>query len=90
VGRRLPVSQATTTVITGQQDRVRARFPGAFDDHLAARARAAHLRPLPDINGTASYWISRRKHCFAGRVLNLPPTSFVLNPDNDGRNRDAG
>ena len=28
IGRRLPISQATTTVITGQQDRVRARFPG--------------------------------------------------------------
>ena len=27
LGRRLPVSQATATVITGQQDRVRARFP---------------------------------------------------------------
>jgi integrase len=28
MGRRLPVSQATATVITGQQARVRARFPG--------------------------------------------------------------
>jgi hypothetical protein len=27
LGRRLPVSQATATVITGQQDRVRTRFP---------------------------------------------------------------
>ena len=28
MSRRLPISQATTTVITGQQDRIRARFPG--------------------------------------------------------------
>ena len=28
LGRRLPVSQVTATVITGQQARVRARFPG--------------------------------------------------------------
>ena len=40
LGRRLPISQATATVITAQQDRVRARFPA----HPGQRAEAAARR----------------------------------------------
>jgi integrase len=41
-GRRLPIGQATAAVITGQQQRVRARFPGA---------PAAALALLPTVVG---------------------------------------
>jgi hypothetical protein len=41
-GRRLPISQATAAVITGQQQRVRARFP---------HAPAATLALLPTVMG---------------------------------------
>jgi integrase len=50
MGRRLPVSQATATVITGQQDRVRARFPGAAPAELrllpAARCNPDGRKPM--------------------------------------------
>jgi len=49
-GRRLPISQATTTVITGQQDRVRARFPGTPPAGLrllpAARCNPDGRKPM--------------------------------------------
>ena len=50
LGRRLPVSQATATVITGQQARVRARFPGTPPAELkllpAARRNPDGRRPM--------------------------------------------
>jgi integrase len=50
LGRRLPVSQATATVITGQQDRVRARFPGTPTSELkllpAARSNPDGRKPM--------------------------------------------
>jgi len=50
MGRRLPISQATTTVITGQQDRVRARFPGTAPARLrllpAARCNPDGRKPM--------------------------------------------
>ena len=50
MGRRLPVSQATATVITGQQDRVRARFPGTPPAELrllpAARCNPDGRKPM--------------------------------------------
>ena len=50
MGRRLPVSQATATVITGQQDRVRARFPGTPPAGLrllpAARCNPDGRKPM--------------------------------------------
>ena len=50
LGRRLPVSQATATVITGQQARVRARFPGTPPGELkllpAARRNPDGRRPM--------------------------------------------
>ena len=49
-GRRLPVSQATATVITAQQARVRARFPGTPASELkllpAAAANPDGRRPM--------------------------------------------
>ena len=50
LGRRLPVSQATATVITGQQARVRARFPATPPGELkllpAARRNPDGRRPM--------------------------------------------
>ena len=50
LGRRLPVSEATATVITGQQARVRARFPGTPPGELkllpAARRNPDGRRPM--------------------------------------------
>jgi integrase len=50
MGRRLPVSQATATVITGQQDRVRAQFPGTPPAELrllpAARCNPDGRKPM--------------------------------------------
>jgi integrase len=50
LGRRLPVSQATATVITGQQARVRARFPATPPGELkllpAARRNPGGRRPM--------------------------------------------
>ncbi len=50
LGRRLPVSEATATVITGQQARVRARFPGTPRGELkllpAARRNPDGRRPM--------------------------------------------
>jgi integrase len=50
LGRRLPVSQATAIVITGQQARVRARFPGTPPAELkllpAARRNPDGRRPM--------------------------------------------
>jgi len=50
LGRRLPVGQATATVITGQQARVRARFPGTPPAELkllpAARRNPDGRRPM--------------------------------------------
>src|SRR5262249_48007575 len=50
LGRRLPVSQATATVLTGQQARVRARFPGTPPGELkllpAARRNPGGRRPM--------------------------------------------
>jgi integrase len=50
LGRRLPVSEATATVITGQQARVRARFPGTPPAGLrllpAARRNPDGRRPM--------------------------------------------
>lgn len=50
LGRRLPVSQATATVITGQQARVRALFPGTPPAELkllpAARRNPDGRRPM--------------------------------------------
>ena len=50
LGRRLPVSQATATVITGQQARVRALFPGTPPGELkllpAARRNPDGRRPM--------------------------------------------
>ena len=50
LGRRLPVSEATATVITGQQARVRARFPGTPPAELkllpAARRNPDGRRPM--------------------------------------------
>jgi integrase len=50
MGRRLPISQATMTVITGQQDRIRARFPGTAPAGLkllpAARCNPEGRKPM--------------------------------------------
>ena len=50
LGRRLPVSEATATVITGQQARVRARFPATPVSELqllpAARANPGGRKPI--------------------------------------------
>src|SRR6266702_6982788 len=50
LGRRLPVSQATAAVITGQQARVRARFPATAPAELkllpAARRNPDGRRPM--------------------------------------------
>ena len=50
IGRRLPVSQATATVIIGQQDRVRAQFPGTPPAELkllpAARCNPDGRKPM--------------------------------------------
>ena len=50
LGRRLPVSEVTATVITGQQARVRARFPGTPPAELkllpAARRNPDGRRPM--------------------------------------------
>jgi len=50
LGRRLPISQATATVITGQQARVRARFPGTPPAELkllpAARRNPDGRKPM--------------------------------------------
>ena len=50
LGRRLPVSQATATVITGQQARVRAQFPATPPGELkllpAARRNPDGRRPM--------------------------------------------
>ena len=50
LGRRLPVSKATAAVITGQQARVRARFPGTPASELkllpAARSNPDGRRPM--------------------------------------------
>ena len=50
LGRRLPVSEATATVITGQQARVRARFPATPPGELkllpAARRNPDGRRPM--------------------------------------------
>jgi integrase len=50
LGRRLPVSQATATVITGQQARVQARFPGTPPAELkllpAARRNPDGRKPM--------------------------------------------
>src|SRR5215470_6877410 len=50
LGRRLPVGQATATVITGQRARVRARFPGTPVSELkllpAARSNPDGRKPM--------------------------------------------
>jgi integrase len=50
LGRRLPVSQSTATVITGQQDRVRARYPSTPVSELkllpAARSNPDGRKPM--------------------------------------------
>jgi integrase len=50
LGRRLPVSEATASVITSQQARVRARFPGAPAGELkllpAPRANPSGRKPI--------------------------------------------
>jgi integrase len=50
LGRRLPVSQATAKVITGQQERVRARYPGAAASELkllpAVRSNPDGRKPM--------------------------------------------
>ncbi len=63
--RRLPISQATATVISGQQDRVRARFPGTPASELkllpAPRANPDGRRPMTIdmLEGRHREWVDR-------------------------------
>src|ERR1035441_6333695 len=65
LGRRLPVSEATATVITAQQARVRARFPGTPPGELkllpAARCNPDGRRPMTIdmLEGRHRQWAGR-------------------------------
>ena len=65
LGRRLPVSQATATVITGQRDRVRARYPGTPVSELkllpAARSNPDGRKPMTIdmLEGRHREWVDR-------------------------------
>jgi len=65
LGRRLPVAQATATVITGQRARVQARFPGTPVSELkllpAARRNPDGRKPMTIdmLEGRHREWVSR-------------------------------
>jgi integrase len=79
-GRRLPIAAATAAVITAQQERTRARFPGTPDSQLRlipARVRnPAGCRPMTD------EWIST---CHRAWVDGLPDVAVPTAVDDGGR-----
>ena len=79
-GRRLPIAAATATIITAQQERARARFPGTPDSQLrlipASIRNPAGRRPMTD------EWIST---CHRAWVDGLPGVAVPTAVDDGGR-----
>ncbi len=78
--RRLPIAAATAAVITAQQERTRARFPGTPDSQLrlipAPMKNPAGRRPMADD------WIST---CHRAWVGGLPDVAVPTAVDDGGR-----
>jgi integrase len=78
--RRLPIAAATAAVITAQQERVRARFPGTPDSRLrlipAPMKNPAGRRPMSDD------WISE---CHRAWADGLPDVAVPTAVDEGGR-----
>ena len=79
-GRRLPIAAATATVITAQQERTRARFPGTPDSQLrlipAPMKNPAGRRPM------TGGWISA---CHRAWADELPDVAVPTAVDDGGR-----
>jgi integrase len=79
-GRRLPIGAATATVITEQQERVRARFPGTNDTEL--RLIPSSQRNPTGRRNMSVDWIATRHRAWVG---SLPEVRVPTAVDNEGR-----
>ena len=74
-GRRLPIAAATAAVITAQQERTRARFPGTPDSQLrlipAPMKNPAGRRPMADV------WISSCHRAWADGLPDVAVPAIV-------------
>ena len=79
-GRRLPIAGATATIITEQQERVRARFPGTPDTEL--RLIPSSQRNPTGRRNMSTDWITTRHRAW---VDSLPEVRVPTAVDNGGR-----
>jgi len=79
-GRRLPIAAATATIITAQQERARARFPGTPDSQL--RLIPARARNPAGRRNMTDDWIAE---CHRAWVDGLPDVAVPTAVDDGGR-----
>jgi integrase len=79
-GRRLPIAAGTAAVITGQQERVRARFPGTPDSQL--RLLPSGYRNPAGRRHISDNWIT---DCHRAWVDSLPEVAVPTAVEVDGK-----